>query len=378
MITPNELLAKADKLFFRIVSSQLKGENSFPLNIPANKQFSGSNFSDWKNDLLPLYQQSKKERGKGYSIDWKERTVNGSKQSVPVRIYFDTMEDFLHFTKRELNHAAIQRAYANLSSCFPALKQWAAEHPAVLLEQEAIWEDVIKVCSYFTSHAPPHPYYIRELPIEVHSKFIEQNSQLLRKLLDILLPPEAINISSNDFSQRYHLKKIAPYTQIRILDDALKPHLGYDECSLSLEDAAWLQWVPEYVFIIENQTCFITFPKMKNAVAIFGEGFKSRLSRHLPWLAKTKLFCWFDLDAAGFEMVNMVRESYPDAECFLMDAQTYAAFDRFAVTNKNKPKQLPLLHADEKRMYKFLTQNSKRLEQERIPQKHVTDSITML
>ncbi|MFX8335643.1 Wadjet anti-phage system protein JetD domain-containing protein, partial [Acinetobacter baumannii] len=74
------------------------------------------------------------------------------------------------------------------------------------------------------------------------------------------------------------------HTQIRVLDDELKPVLGYEECSLPLDDAAWLKWLPEKVFIIENQVCYLTFPKVKNAVAIFGEGFKSRLSRHIPWL----------------------------------------------------------------------------------------------
>jgi len=73
MITPKELLAKSEKIFFKVVSSQLMGEDIFPLVIPANKEISGSNYSDWKNDLVPLHQHSKAVKNKGYSVDWKEK-----------------------------------------------------------------------------------------------------------------------------------------------------------------------------------------------------------------------------------------------------------------------------------------------------------------
>ncbi len=89
--------------------------------------------------------------------------------------------------------------------------------------------------------------FIRELPIEVHSKFIEQTTAVIKKILDVLLPTDWVNTKEKDFSDRYYLKKINVYTQIRILDEELKPYLGYDECTLTLEDAGWLKWLPEHV-----------------------------------------------------------------------------------------------------------------------------------
>lgn len=47
-------------------------------------------------------------------------------------------------------------------------------------------------------------------------------------------------------------------------------------------DAALLTWQPEKVFIIENGACFRSFPKIKNGEAIFGEGLKSRVNKHIP------------------------------------------------------------------------------------------------
>lgn len=371
MITPKELLAKANKIFYKIVSASLKAESKFPLLMPSNKQVTGSNFSDWKNDLVPLYQHSKAVKAKGYSVEWKDKIINGSKQSVPIKIYFDTVEDFLYFIGKENEFQNILSAKKQIIEKFPSLEQWVNDNPDILLSNYADLNDIIKVCNYFVSNPPPHPYYIRELPVEVHSKFIEQNSNLLKKLLDLLLPDDKKNITFNSFSERYLLRKVSIYTQIRILDDGLKTHLGFDECSLTLEDAAWLSWLPENVFIIENQICFLTFPKVKNSVAIFGEGFKSRLSKHIPWLNKTKLHCWFDLDTSGFEMLNMIREHYPNAESFLMNETTYKLFGRFAVNNKGKKKVLPLLTTEEQKLYQFLLDNNKRLEQERVEQKYV-------
>ena len=92
---------------------------------------------------------------------------------------------------------------------------------------------------------------------------------------------------------------------------------------------------------------------------------------HLPWLEKCNLFCWFDLDAAGFEMLNMIREYYPNAKALWMDRKTYTAFRQFAVEKNTRKKALPHLTPEEKELYEFLVANSKRLEQERILQPYI-------
>ncbi len=376
MISLDNLFQKSDKLFFKIVTSVLEGNDPFTLTIPANKELSGLNYSDFKADLVPLHQQSKAVKGKGYTIDWKMKTVNGSKQQVPHKIYFETLDDYLFFTKRGSDFGQIMAAQKLVSGALPSLTAWANANPATLLAHVGKWTDIIKVCNYFVAHPPPHTLYIRELPIAVHTKFIEDNKALLKKLLDILLPQDWINSSESDFSARYFLKLPAIQTQIRLLDESLKPTLGFNELALALEDAAWLEWQPEKVFIIENKACYLTFPKVKNAVAIFGEGFKSRLSRHLPWLEKAELYCWFDLDAAGFEMLNTIRQYYPHAKSFLMDEITYQQFHPFSVHSIYRNRTLDLLTPQEQDMYAFLVTNNKRLEQERITNQYIAGKLS--
>lgn len=375
MITLNELFEKSSKLFNKVVTAELKGETIFPLTIPSNKKLGGTSFTDLKATIVPLYQQSKQAKGKGYSIDWKEKSVEGTKQKIPNRIYFETLDDFLFYTKRTKDYEDVQISLQLFSENLPELHQWGKANLLFLLNHADILNDLIKVCIYFNQNQPPHELFLRELPIEVHSKFIEENSALLRKLLDALLPAHWVNLNEVDFLSRYGIKKPAIYTQIRILDDALKSIVGFNEVALTLEDSGQLNWQPEKVFIVENKACFLSFPKVRNAVAIFGEGFKSRLSKHISWLNNTELYCWFDLDAAGFEMLDSVRHYYPQAKNFLMDEATYKNFERFSVTSVYRKLQLANLTTDESQLYSFLQSSNKRLEQERISNQHVKKNL---
>lgn len=378
MITPKELINKADKQFFKVVSAELKGESVFPLVMPANKKISGTNFSELSAAIVPLYQQSKQAKGKGYTVEWKEKGIEGTKHKIPGKIYFETLDDYLFSTGRIKDFALINQSYKLLTDTFATLKDWANANTSFILNNAAIMEDLVRVCKYFHQNKPPHNLYLRELPVEVHSKFIEDNYGQIRKLLDVLLPTDWVKNAETDFCSRYFVKKPAIYAQIRILDDTLKPSVGFDELALTLDDSALLDWQPEKVFIIENKACFLSFPKVKNAVAIFGEGFKSRVSKHIPWLTNTELYCWFDLDAAGFEMLNIIRQYYPLAMSLLMDEKTYHQFSQFSVTSEYRKLLLDKLTADELKLYSFLQTNSKRLEQERITNVYISEQLKSL
>lgn len=378
MITPNELFEKSDKLFNKVITAVLKQEEVFPLVIPSNKKLSGTNFSQLKAAIIPLYQQSKQVKAKGYIIEWKEKTVDGTKQKIPSKIFFETLDDYLFYTKRTKDYQTIINAFQKLTTSFSSLSGWAKGNASFLLSHANKTDDLIKVCTYFHNNKPPHNLFLRELPIEVHSKFIEDNTAPLKKILDMLLPADWINKTDTDFSSRYHIKKPNIYAQIRVLDDNLKPLIGYDELALTLDDSALLNWQPEKVFIIENRACFLSFPKVKNAVAIFGEGFKSRISKHIPWLANTELYCWFDLDAAGFEMLNIIRQYYPSAISLLMDEKTYHQFSQFSVTSTYRKLFLDKLNTTELKLYGFLQTNNKRLEQERITNTYILEQLKSL
>lgn len=371
MITPQELLDKSDKHFFKIAVAALKDESPFPLVIPSDKKIQDTGFNNLHSAIVPLYNHSKDKKGKGYTIVWKTKNIQGTQQKVPAKIYYETLEDYLFFTKREKDFLNIKEAYELIATSFPLNAAWVKEAPAFLLTHAAIMPDLLKVVRYFFDHTPPHLLYLRELPIQVHTKFIEDNTKPLKKMLDMMLPAHKINFEEKDFSGRYQIKRPNIYTQVRVLDDSLKSTLGYHELALTIDDAAQLTWRPDKVFIIENGACFRSFPKVKNSVAIFGEGFKSRVNKHIPWLADCELYCWFDMDAAGFEMLNMIRQYYHHARSFLMDETTYNAFSAFSVHSTYRKIELSLLNPDEQKMYHFLQKENRRLEQEHISNEYV-------
>lgn len=376
MITPQELLAKSDKHFFRIARAVLKEENLFPLVIPSDKKIKETGFNNLHSAIVPLHNQSKEVKGKGYTITWKTKKIQGSLQKIPDKIYYESLEDYLFFTKREKDFSKIKGAYKLIVDSFPLNADWSTEEPAFLLTYADVVPDLLKVVRYFFDHMPPYSLYLRELPIQVHTKFIEDNTKPLKKMLDIMLPAHKINFEEKDFSGRYYIKRPNIYTQVRVLDDTLKSTLGYNELALTIDDAALLTWKPDKVFIIENGACFRSFPKIKNSVAIFGEGFKSRVSKHIPWLTDCELYCWFDMDAAGYEMLNMIRQYYHHARSFLMDETTYNEFSGFSVNSVYRKIELSLLHPNEQKMYHFLQKENRRLEQERISNAYVQKQIT--
>jgi hypothetical protein len=378
MITPKQLTDLAEKAFFKLVSARLKGENPFPWTVRSDKKLSGTGFRLVQSEILPLHEQSKAVRHKGYSVDWQERKIDGVRQDIPVRIYFEAFEDFLFYVRKEAAFESIEQVYRLTTAKYPELALWLADRPDIILDKLDLWPGLLEVCDYLFNHPPPHRYYIRELPVHVHSKFIQQNAAFLKKMLDKILPSEYIDIGESDFAGRYFLKKVQVYTQIRILDEKLKPHLGYNDIGLPLEDAAWLTWTPQKVFIIENEACFLSFPPVRGGVAIWGEGFKSRLTKHIPWLEKTELYCWFDMDTAGFQMLNMIRQYYPAARSFLMDRQTYEQFKEHRVAIDARYKKTPLLMEIEQQFYEYLYANGIRLEQEFIQQVYVGDAVRKL
>lgn len=378
MITPNELFEKSDKLFDKVISAVLKQADIFPLVIPSNKKLSGTNFSQLKAAIIPLYQQSKQVKGKGYTIEWREKIVEGTKQKIPSKIFFETLDDYLVYTKRTKDYSKLLRCFENLTTAFPELTDWSKNNISFILSQAENMPALIKVCTYFKNNKPPHNLYLRELPITVHSKFIENNAGFLRKLLDEILPAEWVNKNETSFIERYYVKKPNVYAQIRILDEDLKLAVGFNELALTIDDSALLTWRPKRVFIIENKACFLSFPKVKNAIAIFGEGFKSRVTKHITWLSSTELFCWFDMDAAGFEMLNIIRQYYPNSKSLLMDKNVYETFVQFSEHSTYRKMQLNSLSETEIKMYEYLQSNNIRLEQERITQEYILSELSKM
>ena len=74
-------------------------------------------------------------------------------------------------------------------------------------------------------------------------------------------------------------------------------------------------------------------------------------------------------------MLNMIRVHYPNATSLMMDKITFEKFRGFSVTTVGRKRSLPLLNEKEMRLYNYLSEQHLRLEQERISQDYVIETM---
>jgi hypothetical protein len=267
-----------------------------------------------------------------------------------------------------------QTAVSHTLAQFPQLQAWLAQYPQRVLPHLAVWDDLLTVCAYFVAHPRPN-LYLRELPLPVHTKFVEENQAILRHLLDELLPANTIHTEESHFERRFGLRYDEPQIRLRLLDESLRHELGWPtaDIAFTLSDCAGLNGLNgRTIFIVENKMTFLTLPPVTNGLAIWGKGFQVSLLRELTWLAGCDIWYWGDLDAQGFAILSQLRGYWPQTRSFLMDGGVLEKYQEFVVTG-TAVSEMALTNLDEGEtaVYQQLRHHNWRLEQERISQADV-------
>lgn len=374
MITVEEIKRKADKLYPEVLRAAVLGESLFPREIRANKKLS-SDFSAMSRQLAPLIAESKDRKGYGYSICYEQvKTRLHGVQDRPASIVFETLEDYLRFTGKQRQYLAFLEDIELILYRIPSLKAWVVQQVQHVLDQQGQWHDLLAVCDWFLNAYEPDCYYIRELPIPVHTKFIEEHKGVLRKLLDELVP-HLLDPAATEFEKRFRLKFEQPCIRFRILDEELYLAGQLDDVSLPRDTFAELVLPCEHVFVVENLMNFLTFPKVPAAILIWGKGFAVESLKAATWLSSKNIFYWSDLDVQGFQMLSQLRSYFPQTRSMLMDRNVLEDYQSFI--GKGTPsncQSLPHLTAEERSIYALLLAENLRLEQERIPQQVVVEA----
>ena len=375
MINPNEIKLKAEKKYKNYLQSIIDNENIFPLFIIGNKKPSPS-IPEFRREIEELNKFSKERKGYGYNIKYEVRkTKNLGTQSLPTSILFETKQDFEKFLKIEKEVEQFKIDYAKIIEQFPELFDWVKRFPKKVIENSAKWIDLLKVCTYFKSNTRPN-LYLRELPISVHTKFIEANSSILSELLDILIEPFS-NKEQKRFEKRFNLKFSQPLIRFKILDSKISNNYfsGLNDISTTVSQFTELSLPIEKVIIVENKTNLytiaLTLPEHEKTMVIFGSGFKVENLKEANWLKLVEILYWGDLDVQGFEILSQVRNYFPRTKSFLMDEKTFEEFsDNEKGTYSKSSIQLNLT-TTELTIYEKLKENNWRLEQEKIPLDYV-------
>jgi len=382
MISPLDIKKKANSQFKRYLSSIITNTVFFPLPIRGNKKPS-VNIAKFQAEIVALVEHSKEKKGFGYSIEFKTvNTRNRATQDLPNSILFETEKDYLKFINKEKETNSFRKDSQLLIGSYSELTEYIINKPEKIVTHSGKWESIIKVLDYFKSNPKPD-LYIRELPIKIHTKFIENNKGILRELLDIILDVKAIN-DVKQFESRFGLKYAEPMIRFKILDDKISNTLfsGLDDMALPLSLFQKLNLKVSRIVILENKVSLynaLTIPDKDSTIAIFGQGYSVSNLKEINWFKTAKIIYWGDFDAHGFDILSQIRGYYKkNVQSILMDKET---FDKFYEGDKGKilPKEnLPNLTPEEQELYKLIKLNNWRLEQEKIPRDHFINAFNKI
>jgi hypothetical protein len=374
MITPEEIFKRAERKFYTVLREWLVRAAFSPIEFPVGTL--SKNLTERRQQIDRLRDHSKDYSGIGYSLEWETLNTQAlGKQTVPRRVIIANLKDYLAFVhKRTIFDHFVADVY-KIRQKFPVLESWIHARPQDVIENHDKWDDLLVVCDYFVQN--PHPnVYIRELPILVHTKFIEHNQRILRDLLEQLLPSNIINQEAPDFNQRFGLKDKPSLVRLRLLEEQLDWQYGIrvDDLSLPVDQVAYLLTYhikPKRVIIVENLINFLTLPKLPNSVGLFGGGFAVHLLREVNWLANCDVIYWGDIDAQGFEILSDLRGLFAHTVSVMMDQETFDTYSDYIVRGtSSRSERLEYLTATEAQLAQIVVQQGLRLEQEHIPQIH--------
>lgn len=379
MITPNELIAKASRLYPAMVKAQIEGniDAMFPYSVPANLTPS-SEISSAIQEVDRLRASSKQTTGFGYSIQWASRRSRSLGLNLfPNSILIESPDDLVQLIGKQGEWEALRRAIIKMQAHLPALGGWLAEstHWKKLLGITGSLDELLGVVEYFQTNPRPD-CFARELPLAISTKLIEQNKPLLTQWLDRVLPPHQIDTryGHSAFEPRYGLRYVRPHLMLRLLDSELQQELGLptDEISMPAAALAKLPVDKVWVLIVENKINLLTLPRLRRTLALGGLGNAVTQLCEIEWLTGCELFYWGDFDVEGFQILSRLRESFPHVRSFLMDRATFDSTCEFAIQGNESMANVPVnLSSEESMLYEHLAKHRLRLEQERIPQSRV-------
>jgi hypothetical protein len=381
---PADLRAQVHKLWDkgRLLAPLAGGESPFPLRLalraPGQADWS-DRFDEVRAWARALQEGAAAEGERGYRLILREarHRVLGS-NAVPAEAWLDTLDDALALIGKQRAARRFAALVAQTAAALPALVPWLQAHALQALDLADDWPRLLDVVQWLAAH-PRSGLYLRQIDLPgIHTKFIEAHRGVLAELLDLTLPPGAIDGSATGvarFAARYGLRSKPVRVRFRVLDagQALLPTGTDQDITVTHDSFARLAPAAARVFITENETNFLAFPPVPDSLVIFGAGYGFDMLAQARWLAQRELHYWGDLDTHGFAILDQLRSHLPHAQSFLMERDTLLAHrpqwsDEPDPALRDLPRLTPAEQAvyDDLRWKRLNGARQVRLEQERV------------
>lgn len=365
-------------------------EDFFPLIIKADKGKVSDDLLTRQKELQLLINKSKNKTGSGYKLDFE--TVNSRKngeQTEVSKIYFENESDYLSFINEnksfKLFYTAISQIKNSNLLSNEKFVEWAKSHLTDLCaepESNHFWTDVC-LCADWLNKNQDSNLYIREIPLPVHTKFIEQNKKIIKSLTEKA-------DSEYEFEATFGLKIKPDFVRFRSLSDNIILPFSesmLNECQLLLDDFSRLDesflHKIKNIFIVENEMVYLTFPRYKDSICIWGQGYKVNILNGIEWFKSKELYYFGDLDEHGFDILSTYRRCYPQIQSFCMDKNVLDEYKQFLVQGKKLengriPENLTEAENECFMILRSVTSEKNRLEQERVSVEYIKKQLSLL
>lgn len=297
-------------------------------------------------------------------------------QRLPANAWINSIEDALNWLGKRRERERFMILVSATRQSNPALLPWLGKRPLQALELADNWLQLLAVVEWLMKHPRPG-IYLRQVDLPgVDTKFIEAYRGVLAELLDLALPSDSIDVTRtgiSHFAARYGFMDKPIHIRFRSLDEGVQliDGLSYPDISLDADSFSRLNPPVRRVFITENEINFLAFPRVKNAIVIFGKGFGWDALARSQWLNDCAIYYWGDIDTHGFAILNQLRSHFTHVESILMDRETLDEhFASWGIEATPSAADLSRLTPDECALYDDLRDNrirpGLRLEQEYI------------
>lgn len=345
----------------------------FPWVYKGSKGKRGDSYKDSLSLYSVLYSSSREKTGRGYSlITEKVNTRSYGEQTVIKEIAILREDDYLSFIGKEKEYRIFFSSLISLKDAFleydyalSDLALWATDNLDILSIKKEIgyYKDLVRVLDWLINN-PESNLYIREIPLSVHTKFIEENEKSILSLYTAVTKKDPLS----SFEETFSLKRKEHLVRYRMMNNR-------EETGLRVRDFATLKSVEiKRVYVVENEIVYLTFPLERESMIIFGGGFASSVLSSVEWLKTKEIYYFGDMDEHGYEILSIFRSHFPSTQSFLMDRETYRDHIEYGVRGKKSPAQYDdLLTEEEKSVLELLRCNPEksRIEQERISLEYI-------
>jgi hypothetical protein len=385
MISAGEIKKKAENKKSEYLKAKILEKEFFPLALRCDKGSILDDFDEREESLSSLFAQSKAKKQKGYLVETETKVSRTmGKQTFVSSIVIETEQDFLYLIKAEKQGALFSTHLSLLKATFSEkeLVPWLLAKKMEIFshwgEQDGIWFCQI---SRFLVANPNCGLFARELDVEAPTKFLENNLALIKSLVGTFRP---LGEGDDDFT-RLGLRKKESLVKIRsnkefqiIVDGKL---CGYTTIlMLSPENFKTFELNVKRIFIVENETLFLTFPLQENDLCLYAGGYGILACKDSNLLFCSQIYYFGDLDEHGFAILDKFRALYGQTQSFCMDLKTLQDHQSYLVNGKTYPSEYRNLNTEELATLTALQspQGPKLLEQEHISHSYLLKRLQSL